>query len=118
MRVYDSLCILDPKYTDEESSLWIEKFKEMLEGLGASIVKLENNGKKKLAYDIQHEPKGTYLSCQFQAEGKVIGALEHFYRMDDAVLKFMTLRVPHDQLPVQEPVEQEPVEEVEQGGRV
>jgi len=59
MRLYESVCILHPSQTDEETGKVVEKMKEILERSGATIVKLENEGKKKLAYDIQHERRGT-----------------------------------------------------------
>ena len=61
MRLYESVCILHPSQTDEETGKVIEKMKEILDRSGATIVKLENEGKKKLAYDIQHERRGTYI---------------------------------------------------------
>ncbi len=66
MRLYESVCILHPSQTDEETGKVVEKMKEILERSGATIVKLENEGKKKLAYDIQHERRGTYITMQFQ----------------------------------------------------
>lgn len=96
MRLYESVCILHPSQTDEETGKVVEKMKEILERSGATIVKLENEGKKKLAYDIQHERRGTYITLQFQGGSKVVDELERYHRMEDAVMKFMTVRVPQD----------------------
>ena len=97
MKLYESVCILHPSKTDEETGKVIEKMKDILERSGATIVKVENESKKKLAYDIQHERRGTFVTMQFQAEGTVVNELERFHRMEDSVMKFMTVRVPHDQ---------------------
>jgi small subunit ribosomal protein S6 len=94
MRLYESVCILHPSQTDEETEKVIEKMKEILERSGATIVKLENEGKKKLAYDIQHERRGTYITMHFEGGNKVVDELERYHRMEDAVMKFMTVRVP------------------------
>ncbi|MDX1411200.1 MAG: 30S ribosomal protein S6 [Nitrospirales bacterium] len=96
MRLYESVCILHPSQSDEETGKVVEKMKEILERSGATIVKLENEGKKKLSYDIQHERRGTYITMQFQGGNKVVDELEHYHRMEDAVMKFMTVRVPKD----------------------
>lgn len=96
MRVYESVCILHPSKTDEETAKVVEKMKEVLQRSGATIVKLENEGKKKLAYDIQHERRGTFITIQFEGGNKVVNELERFHRMEDAVMKFMTVRVPQD----------------------
>ena len=112
MRLYESVCILHPSQTDEEAGKIVDKMKEILERSGATIVKLENEGKKKLAYDIRHERRGTYITTQFEGGNKVVDELERYHRMEDAVMKFMTVRVPQDQ---QKPnVEAEP--ESQDGG--
>lgn len=94
MRLYESVCILHPSQTDEETEKVVEKMKEILERSGATLVKLENEGKKKLAYDIQHERRGTFITMQFEGGNKVVDELERYHRMEDGVMKFMTVRVP------------------------
>ena len=101
MRLYESVCILRPSQTDEETAEVVEKMRSTLERGGATVLKVENSGKKRLAYEIQHERRGTYITFQFRADGKVLGELERFHRMEDAVMKFMTVRLPHDHLETQ-----------------
>jgi small subunit ribosomal protein S6 len=93
MKLYESLCILRPVQAETENDRVIEKMKEVLTQAGANILKLENSGKKKLAYDIQHERKGTYVTVQFEGPPTVVFDLERFQRMEDLVMKFMTVRL-------------------------
>ncbi|RMH03888.1 MAG: 30S ribosomal protein S6 [Nitrospirae bacterium] len=93
MPCYESLFIVRPSLTDEETTAVIEKVTGMLEKLGASLFTVENWGKRKLAYEVEHDRRGTYVLLQFQAEGKVMSELERFYRLEDAVLKFLTVKV-------------------------
>ena len=93
MPFYESICILRSSLSDEEVTAILEKVKSTLERNGATIAKAENWGKKKLAYEIQHDRRGTYLFLQFEAEGMVVGQLERVYRLEDSVLKFLTSRV-------------------------
>lgn len=93
MPFYESICILRSSLSDEEVAAILEKVKSTLERNGATIAKAENWGKKKLAYEIQHDRRGTYLFLQFEAEGMVVGQLERVYRLEDSVLKFLTIRV-------------------------
>ena len=93
MPFYESICILRSSLSDEEVTAILEKVKSTLERNGATIAKAENWGKKKLAYEIQHDRRGTYLFLQFEAEGMVVGQLERVYRLEDSVLKFLTIRV-------------------------
>ena len=103
MKLYESLCILRPVQAETENERVIEKMKEVLTQAGANILKLDNSGKKKLAYDIQHERKGTYITVQFEGPPTVVFELERFQRMEDQVMKFMTVRLnPSDLVPVAE----------------
>ena len=111
MKLYESLCILRPVQAETENERVIEKMKEVLNQAGANILKLENSGKKKLAYDIQHERKGTYVTVQFEGPPTVV--FERFQRMEDLVMKFMTVRLnPSDLVAVGEAS----VEDAEDGG--
>lgn len=93
MRLYESVFILQPSQSDEETNGVIEKMKGILERNGASILKVDNWGKKKLAYEVQHERRGTYVLLQFEAEGKVVAELERFYKQEDSILKLLTVRL-------------------------
>ena len=93
MRLYESLCILRPVPVESDNDRVIEKMKEVLNHAGANIMKLENSGKKKLAYDIQHERKGNFITVQFEGPSTAVAELERFQRMEDQVMKFMTVRI-------------------------
>jgi small subunit ribosomal protein S6 len=106
MKLYESVSILRPVQVETENDRVIEKMQEILTQSGANILKVDNSGKKKLAYDIQHERKGTFITLQFEGPPTVIAELERFQRMEDQVMKFMTVRLnPADLVPV-EPSEQ------------
>ncbi len=93
MKLYESICILRPVQVETENDQVVEKIKEVLTQSGANILKLDNSGKKKLAYDIQHERKGTFITIQFEGPPTVVAELERFQRMEDQVMKFMTVIV-------------------------
>ena len=93
MKLYESLCILRPMQVETESEQVVQKMKDLLTQSGATILKLDNSGKKKLAYDIQHERKGTFITIQFEGPPTVVKELERFQRMEDQIMKFMTVKV-------------------------
>ena len=93
MKLYESICILRPVQVETENDQVVEKIKEVLTQSGANILKLDNSGKKKLAYDIKHERKGTFITIQFEGPPTVVAELERFQRMEDQVMKFMTVIV-------------------------
>ncbi len=93
MKLYESLCILRPVQVETDQDRVIEKMKEVITQGGASILKYDNSGKKKLAYDVKHERKGTFITFQFEGPSSVVSELERFQRMEDQVMKFMTVRL-------------------------
>jgi len=70
----------------------VEKMKTMIEKSGGALLQAENWGKRKLAYEVEKEKKGTYVVFRFNGDGKIINALEHNYRMEDAIIKFLTVK--------------------------
>jgi small subunit ribosomal protein S6 len=99
MQLYESIFIIRPSLSDDETNQLIEKMKGLLEKAGAAPEIVENWGKKKLAYEIKRERRGTFVYFHFKAAGNVVGELEHAYRLEDAVLKFLTVRLEHPPAP-------------------
>jgi small subunit ribosomal protein S6 len=58
-----------------------------------TVLKFENWGKKKLAYEVKRERKGTFVYLNFQSKGDLISELERSYRLEDSVIKFLTVRM-------------------------
>lgn len=103
MQLYESLCILRPVQVETENEQVVQKMKDLLTQSGATILKLDNSGKKKLAYDIQHERKGTFITIQFEGPPTVVKELERMQRMEDQVMKFITVKLnPKDLVAVNE----------------
>ena len=99
MQLYESIFIVRPTVTDEDTNKLIEKMKGVLDRCGATLVKLENWGKKKLAYEVKRERKGTFVYLHFRSGGNGVGELEHAYRLEDSVLKFLTVRMEVEPVP-------------------
>ena len=116
MKLYESVSILRPVQVETENDRVVEKMQEILTQSGANILKVDNSGKKKLAYDIQHERKGTFITLQFEGPPTVIAELERFQRMEDQVMKFMTVRLnPADLVPVEQSEQPEGEDSVDAG---
>jgi len=99
MQLYESIFIIRPSLSDDDTNKLIEKMKGLIEKAGATLLILENWGKKKLAYEIKRERRGTFVYLHFKAAGNVVGELEHSYRLEDSVLKFLTVRLEHPPAP-------------------
>ncbi len=101
MALYESIFILRSSLADEEAAAIIEKIKSALTKHGATVVKADNWGKKKLAYEIKHDRRGTYILLQFESSREnTVSELERLYRLEDSVIKFLTVRVEEENLQV------------------
>lgn len=93
IRMYESVVILRPSLGDQEIQQFTDAYTTRLEQGGSTIVKVDNWGKRKLAYEVKGARKGTYLCFSFRGQGTVIQPLENANRIDDTILKSMTIRL-------------------------
>jgi small subunit ribosomal protein S6 len=98
MQLYESIFIVRPSLSDEDTTKLIDKLKGVVEKSG-TIVKMENWGKKKLAYEVKRERKGTFVYLNFESKGDLISELERSYRLEDSVIKFLTVRMEQPSAP-------------------
>lgn len=92
MNTYESIFILRPALNDED----VQKIINKLEGIvkqGGELIATENWGKKRLAYEVMKEKKGIYVLLRFRGKGERISELERNYRLDDNVIKFLTVKL-------------------------
>jgi small subunit ribosomal protein S6 len=94
MRNYESLYIIHPEVVGDDLAAMVEKFQGVLTDQGAEIHKLDNWGVRKLAYQIKKVERGCYVQTLFRAEPPVIAEFERRMRLDEKVLRFLTVR--HD----------------------
>jgi small subunit ribosomal protein S6 len=86
--------IVDPRPTDEEVTALLEQLGEQLKTLGAEVTKVDNWGKRRLAYDIRKQREGTYAIFEVTAEPSVVKEFERQVRLNENVLRFVSTRVP------------------------
>ncbi len=67
---------------------------ENLKSLGAEVTKVENWGKRRLAYEIRKQREGTYAVLEASAEPAMIKEFERQLRLNENVLRFISTRVP------------------------
>jgi small subunit ribosomal protein S6 len=87
---------------DEEAVKVVDKVKAAVEKGSGEIVLVENMGRKKLAYEVKKEKKGLYFLIHFKGKGGMVADLQRICRLDESVIKFMTVRVkPSQSCPVE-----------------
>ena len=94
LRPYEILVIVDPRPTDEEVAELLTQLGEQVKGLGAEVSKMENWGKRRLAYDIAKQREGTYAIFETSAEPAMVKEFERQLRLNEKVLRFLSTQVP------------------------
>jgi len=92
-QLYESVFILRSSLADEDIPKMLDKVKAVAEKAGGVVEHLASWGKKKLAYEVKQEKKGVYVQMNYRGNGAVVSEVERLFRLDAAVLKFMTVRV-------------------------
>ena len=93
-RPYESLVIVDPRPTDEEVAELLTQLGAQVKSQGAEVTKMENWGKRRLAYDIRTQRDGTYAVFDVSAEPATLKEFERQLRLNESVLRFLSTRVP------------------------
>lgn len=89
-RIYENVIILRGTFTEEEYKKALEKIKEYLAKY--EIKKIEELGKKKLAYEVDKNNEGYYVIMELRATEQEVLELQRYYRINDDILKFMIVR--------------------------
>lgn len=92
MNKYESTIIINPNVDEEGMKALINKFNEMINNDG-KVEKVDELGKRKLAYEVKKNKEGFYVVTYFEANPELITELERNYRITDEVIKFMVVRV-------------------------
>lgn len=93
MNLYENIIILDPNLDNKAIEQAVERVKNVIIKKGGEVLKSENWGHKKLAYEIKKQKKGTYILLLFKAPPTIITELERFYKVLDLLLKFMIIKL-------------------------
>ncbi|HIJ19751.1 MAG TPA: 30S ribosomal protein S6 [Deltaproteobacteria bacterium] len=93
MRYYENLYIVKPTLSDEDYGGVVSKFNELIEKNAGVMIKVEEWGKKSLAYDIKKFDKGFYVLQQFCGEPGIMEELKRYLGLDDNILKYQIIKL-------------------------
>jgi small subunit ribosomal protein S6 len=94
-RQYEVVFIVDPTVDDEVAKL-TDGFKQIIIDQGGLVTKAETMGKRQLAYEILHKKEGTFVLMEIEGSGREIAELERRMRVNDRILRYLTVRVDED----------------------
>ena len=92
LREYETIYILRPDTVSEKIVEINARVKGIIEDGDGKILKVDNWGRRRLAYEIKKELKGIYLYWQYLGSPEIVAELERNMRMLDPVIRYMTVR--------------------------
>ncbi len=96
LRLYEEMFIVKPDSTDEQIDPLVDGLVHLIESEGGKVEAKEKMGVRKLAYEIGRYSEGFYVLLKFEAPGPVIKELERRLRVNDLVIKNLTVRLDED----------------------
>ena len=92
MRTYEVGFIAAPNTADDDLSKLNSQIEQIITGRGGKITKIDNWGRRKLAYRIGKFDEGLYTFVYFEGAGKEIAEVERRLRVTDFVIRYLTVR--------------------------
>jgi small subunit ribosomal protein S6 len=95
-REYETIYVLRPNTGNEQVAEVNTRVRGVIENMGGKVIKVDNWGKRRLAYEVAKERKGIYLYWQYLATPGVVEEAERNLRMLDSVIRYLTVKVDSD----------------------
>ncbi len=92
MNKYESLYVIVPELNEEENASVIEKFNGIIAANGGEIEKVDEWGKRRLAYAIDYKTEGYYVLVVFNAPAEVPAELERNLKNDERIMRYKVAR--------------------------
>jgi len=93
MRQYETTFILRPNLGEEQFTEIIDRTCGIITDDGGVIIDVDRWGVKRLAYEIKKESMGYYVCLNYAAPGTTIEEVERIFRLDDRLLRFLTIKL-------------------------
>lgn len=93
---YETTYLLKPELPDDALKAIQDKITGIITNNGGSVLLMDDWGKRKLAYPIQKNSRGHYFNLSFVSLPGLITELERHLRIDDNLLRFLTVKVGDD----------------------
>ena len=91
MRHYEVVFIVHPDQSEQVPAM-IERYKTLVTARNGAIHRLEDWGRRQMAYPIQKVHKAHYVLMNIECDGETLEELEHAFKFNDAVLRHLTVK--------------------------
>lgn len=95
-REYETTFIVQPEISDDGAKAILARLDGILAASNATRLMCEDHGKRKLAFEIKKFHKGHYYTLMFLDSGKVVPEIERSLRLDESILRFLTIQAADD----------------------
>lgn len=92
-RIYEVIFILRPELPEAEAQTLIEQMQQGVTGAGGQVTKVENWGKRPLAYRVRGCREGNYVFFEVEGTGDTLRELERRLKVAEPVIKIFSVRV-------------------------
>jgi len=92
-KMYESAVIINAALEEDQIQSIISRIKELISSNDGEITDIEDWGRKRLAYMIRKSKIGYYIIFQFNAYPQIISTLEKFYKLDENILRYLTIKL-------------------------
>lgn len=92
MKRYEVTAIVKSDLSEEDVTTLIERIEKVITKRHGIIVKIDKWGKRRLAYEINKQKDGYYFLIDCVGDGPIIAEIERNYKIDDRILKFITIK--------------------------
>jgi small subunit ribosomal protein S6 len=96
MRRYETIVIVDPDVPEENRQALVDRIGEIISARGGLLVYVDEWGSRKLAYELRKKNRGHYFRIDYCGDGPLVAEMERSFRIDERVLKFMTVLLNKD----------------------
>jgi small subunit ribosomal protein S6 len=109
-REYETIYILRPNVDNETAEKVVARARDVVKRLGGTLTKIDNWGKRRLAYPIEKNRRGIFVYLKYVGFGDLVAELERNLRLLDEVVRFQTVLLREDIDPATVEVDPEEVQ--------
>ena len=92
MRHYEVVFIVHPDQSEQVPGM-VERYRQMVTGRGGKIHRLEDWGRRQLAYPLEKIHKAHYVLMNLECDQEALDELDHAFKFNDAVLRHLIVRM-------------------------
>ncbi|CAM5798058.1 MULTISPECIES: 30S ribosomal protein S6 [Brevibacillus] len=92
MRQYEVMYVLRPDLEEEKIKANVARYSEVVTSFGGEVTKLQEMGKRRLAYEIQKFREGYYVLMNFKANADAVAEADRLMKINDDIIRFLFVR--------------------------